>query len=778
MKLLIKHLTLLLSVLVLGPSLTYADETLPPLKDSQAPRSVEELWAGYDPAREPVETEVLKQWEEDEVMLRIVRYRIGIFKGQKAMMAAVYGFPKGGTKLPGLVQIHGGGQFADYQAPLTNAKRGYATISLAWAGRISAPGYQVDNSIVKLFWDGKTNDPAYKLTTDWGALDAYHAPCRNEKNAFANVSPASWTLDAVESPRNNPWFLCALGARRALTFLEQQPEVEAQKLGVYGHSMGGKITVMTAGADVRVKAAAPSCGGLSDRGSDNALYRATISDDQYLQRISCPILFLSPANDFHGHVNDLQKALAEIKSQDWRATCSPHGNHQDLAEYEVAGPLWFDQCLKRTFHFPETPSASLKLKTSDAIPLFTVKPDAAKPILAVDIYYTQQGPNEGEKEDMNNAMNRFWHHAKATHRGNVWAAELPLLTIAKPLWVYANVLYPLAESVTGAGYYYGTYTATQYNLSSKMLIASPEQLKEAGVKATDKPSLVIETFGRDWQKEWFTYDLTDIWARKTHKLYDPRWLPPAFAKLALEVRSAQTNKLVIGFDTYGTDVQLTGGKRWQRVIIYPTDFHDAAGSSILDWRGVKELRLAPKEILRGKAAETNLALGVDWQGPKPDFRNLRWLPGTKAELNARRTIKLAKAVAREGKTFLDFHYADMFTHGFKAAMNTDLDGGPLTADGRIYSHGIATHAPSEAVFFLGGKYHRLHALALAGLQASVVFQVMVDDQKVFDSGLLRGAACRPVDLPLKGVRELRLMVTDGGNGKSGDAATWLDAWVE
>jgi fermentation-respiration switch protein FrsA (DUF1100 family) len=606
------------------------EESLPPLQEGQAPRSFDELWARYNPAKEPLETEVLKQWEEDGAVLRIVRYRIGIFKGQKAMMAAVYGFPKGGTRLPGLVQIHGGGQFADYKAPLSNARRGYATISLAWAGRISAPGYQVNNDIVKLFWDGRTNDPAYKLTTDWGALDAYHAPCRNEKNNFQTVAPAAWTLDPVESPRNNPWFLCALGARRALTFLEQQPEVDAGRLGVYGHSMGGKITVMTAAADPRVKAAAPSCGGLSDRTSPNTLERAPVSDTESLPRISCPIVFLSPANDFHGHIDDLQKALAEIKSRDWRVTCSPHHNHQDTSEYQVAGPLWFDQYLKGTFQFPRSPEVSLRLDTADAIPSFTVQPDPAKSILAVDIYYTQQGPQAGEKEDMNNAMNRFWHRAQATHRGNRWTAALPLLTVARPLWVYANVLYPLAEPVTGAGYYYGPYTATQFNLSSKMLIVSPEQLEQVGVKATEKPAAVIETFGKDWQKEWFTYDLTDNWARKTHKLYDPKWLPPASATLALEVRSEQPNKLVVGLDNFAVEIPLKGGTPWQRVVLSPADFLDASGKSLPGWKGVKELRLGAKETLRSKDAgtERKLDVGADWRGPNPEFRDLRWVEGS------------------------------------------------------------------------------------------------------------------------------------------------------
>ena len=34
-----------------------------------------------------------------------------------------------------------------------------------------------------------------------------------------------------------------------------------EKLGVYGHSMGGTITGQVAGLDPRIKASVPSCGG-------------------------------------------------------------------------------------------------------------------------------------------------------------------------------------------------------------------------------------------------------------------------------------------------------------------------------------------------------------------------------------------------------------------------------------------------------------------------------------------------------------------------------------
>ena len=615
----------LIAIALMGCMTVYAQETLPPLNGDNAPQTFEEMWAGFDPRAEPLEVETLNEWEEDGVMLRVVRFRIGIFKGQKALLAAVYGFPKGGTKLPGLVQIHGGGQYADHKACLLNAKRGYATVSIAWAGRISAPGYRVTPAEVKLFWDGKTDDPKYKLTTDWGAVDGYHAPGRNPGNVFPSAKPAAWTLDDVESPRNSGWFLCALAARRALTFLEQQPEVDPDRLGVYGHSMGGKLTVMTA-MDPRVKAAAPSCGGISDRDNNSPLYRATIGDDANLKPINCPIIFLSPSNDFHGRIDDLQKAVHEISSKEWRLTCSAHHNHQDTAEYQVAGPLWFDQYLKGTFCYPKTPETTLELKTNDGVPVFSVHPDASKPILAVDIYYTQQGQPEGETNDRENTINRFWHHAVATREANDWTAKLPLLSTDKPLWVYANIVYPLDTPVTGAGYYYSPYTATTFSLSSTMHVVTPEQLESAEVKATAKPSLVIETFEGHWEKEWFTYK-PDDWARRTHKVYDDRWQAPANAKLAFEVRSAKTNKMVVGIDGFAAEIVIKGGGRWQSIILSPIDFQDVKGDSLSDWRNAKELRFAAMETLRtkGRGATKSRVLGASWQGSKPDFRNLRWV---------------------------------------------------------------------------------------------------------------------------------------------------------
>ena len=600
-------------------------DTLPELKTGEAPQTWNDTWKGFDPRAEPLDVEVLKEWEEDNIVLKVLRYRIGVFKGRRAMMAGVYGYPKGGEGLPGLLQIHGGGQYADYKAPLTNAKRGYASLSISWAGRISAPGYRVSPNEVKLFWEGKVEDPRYKITTDWGALDAYHAPSRNGKDAFPSIPVADWTLDPIESPRNNSWFLATLGARRGLTFLERQPEIDADKLGVYGHSMGGKLTVLTAGSDKRVKAAAPSCGGISDRYTTNPLHLSTVSDPPSLKEITCPIIFLSPSNDFHGRINDLETSIEEIKSKNWRVTCSPHHNHQDTAEYEVATQLWFDQHLKQSFQLPETPSLKLFLPPGKS-PVVTLGVDESREISAIDVFYTQQGQTDGGKDNSNNTKNRFWHHSAVSKHNGKWAAHLHLFSVDKPLWVYANVSYKLKKPISGAGYYYGIYSANRFTLSSLMRVATSSELKKAGVVATLKQQVLIEDFKGDWQKEWFSYN-SKKWGIKTHKLYHPAWEAPKGAKLYFEIKAELPNKMIVGLDSYVTEVALTGNNTWQGVKLSVSDFKNIKMESQNDWSEFKELRFDDVEQQRAKkeSGEQPRTLGAPWKGKAPEFRFLRWL---------------------------------------------------------------------------------------------------------------------------------------------------------
>lgn len=344
-----------------------------------APQSVEQLWVGYDPRAEPVQVSVVREWEEDGLTLRYVTYSIGTFKGMPATMAAFYGFPTGGKDLPAVMHMHGGGQRAFLQIVKRYASRGYATLSVNWGGRPME--------------DAQPDDP----NTDWGAVD----PTQNNVGGYSNLLPQDNTIDPFSSARNNNWFLLTIGCRRGVTLLEQQPEVDADRIGVFGHSMGGRLTGLVAGSDERVKAASPSVGGSGflqtnlwgPPGSarrikgDLDLFRSTIAGQSYLKRVRCPILYLSATNDFNTPMDFVEKGMQLVSHENKRTTYAPHLNHRFTPETEVARPLWIDSQLQNRFKFPQTPTGELILNRDSGIPVFCVTPDTSLPVQRVDVYY-------------------------------------------------------------------------------------------------------------------------------------------------------------------------------------------------------------------------------------------------------------------------------------------------------------------------------------------------------------------------------------------------------
>jgi hypothetical protein len=493
-----------------------------PLLESSAraadvPQTLAELWAGFEPRKDPLEIEVLKEWEQGSVVCRLIRYQVGIFKGAPAKVAAFYAFPKGGTKLPALVELHGGGQSASLNSVVTYAQRGYAGISLNWGGnKLNFGGAQMS-------YDGPQ--------TDWGKLDATHPPQRNPANHFAgSLMPDEYTLDAVESPRNSNWFLVLMAARRAITFLEHQPEVDATRIGAHGHSMGGKLTTNLAGIDKRIKAAVPSCGGSGDllenetvvpggsRTKRTALELACISDNAYLPLITCPILWLSPTNDFHGHLDNMAWNWRSLPDARTRFSIAPHLNHRHTGEHAITEYLWFEEHLKgAAFRMPRTPATVLDLKTDDGLPQLTVTPEDSHPIRRVDIYYSLDP----------HALTRFWRDAKALKIGRQWKAQCPVMNLDQPIFAYANVVYETPAQYRTGPQQAGQENSDTFAISSRVLSAGPAQLQAAKVKATDKPDRQIDDGTRGWH-DWYrlNWGHPPLWTATTRKLKDPKWRGP------------------------------------------------------------------------------------------------------------------------------------------------------------------------------------------------------------------------------------------------------------
>ncbi|MDH7600561.1 MAG: NPCBM/NEW2 domain-containing protein [Armatimonadota bacterium] len=97
-----------------------------------------------------------------------------------------------------------------------------------------------------------------------------------------------------------------------------------------------------------------------------------------------------------------------------------------------------------------------------------------------------------------------------------------------------------------------------------------------------------------------------------------------------------------------------------------------------------------------------------------------------------------------------------------------------------YDKGIGHHAPGEIIVDLNGEYDYFEAEIGVQWQGSnigsVVFQVFVDDEVRYDSGLIRETdEPKHIRIPTSGASELRLVVTDGGDGITCDCANWADA---
>ena len=552
---------------------TKTEESLPPLKDGKAPQTLAEVWGDYDPQAEPMEVQTFKEWEEEGVVIRAVRYYIGTFKGRKAWMAGLYSFPKGGTNLPAVLQSHGGGGRANSGQCVEFGKRGYALFSLSW--RVE-PRYMSDYELPP------------EAQTEWGGATG------DQIAESRGIKPSGeLNLDAVPSGRNDGYFMRTLAARRGITFLAQQPEVDPDRIGMTGHSMGGVITHQTTAMEpLRLKASAPSDGPPIEhlhsthqntpRTEEDKeileLTRRTAVPALYADKVTVPMLFLNSINDFHGHCEDVEWIIDQLPGADYNLSRTPHANHSHSASAEAAKFLWFDQHLKGTFEFPKVPQIKLDLKGPGGMPVATVfpDPDSKLEIASVDVYYTRDGDNDFHY----GYQSRIWHYAEDKESNGSFAASIPVTEIEAPLWVYANVEYQLPGDHDDYQFPQATETVL---CSTRMPMVSYEDLKRSGVKTIPlEPTHVIEDFGENWQKEWM---FKTSHGYVSYKLFSPQLVIPEPSRMIFKVinESDQPARGQLCIGDYYARFKLEPGEN--TVALLPGDFStNDKKTSPSDWQ--------------------------------------------------------------------------------------------------------------------------------------------------------------------------------------------------
>lgn len=600
------------------------------LHADDVPKSVEELWGNFDPRREPLETDVIREFREDGAVIRHVRFLVGTFKDQPARMTAIYGFPEhrdGVRNLPAVMHIHGGGQRGSLSEVKLLVSRGYAALSVNWGG---SAGQSPFNSVE----GAEPHDP----NTDWGAVD----PSQLNVPGYQSILPGPKQLfEDREHPGNCNWYLLALGCRRALTFLEQQPEVDPERLGVHGYSMGGNLTMYVAGTDHRIKAAVPAVGGAGWRwephpfpgGTDQQdhikgdidLFRRTLSFESYSPLIRCPVLHRSSTNDFHGWMDDVYRTNALIPEQPLRYSWTPHLNHRLSPEVAVTMPLWFDQHLKGTTKLPETPASQLVLQTSDHVPMLRVTPDEHPwPIARVAIFYSVDSDPRA----------RFWRSADVKRDGKEYTAALPLHDTTLPLFAFANVYHTLPEPVSLRAIPGYGKPVSEVCLSSLFHSVTPAELAESKVVASMNVASLIDDFDPSKEmRDWYAINadhptLVQHWTRK---LTDPAWHAPKDSKLQLRLKIPTTNTLTFVIvqnewrsyrgprRTFVCERELTGSDEEQTLVFEPADFTNEDGK-LIAWENLDQFAICHHYTERTSKDRKPST----WTGPPPTYLSLEW----------------------------------------------------------------------------------------------------------------------------------------------------------
>ena len=105
----------------------------------------------------------------------------------------------------------------------------------------------------------------------------------------------------------------------------------------------------------------------------------------------------------------------------------------------------------------------------------------------------------------------------------------------------------------------------------------------------------------------------------------------------------------------------------------------------------------------------------------------------------------------------------------------------ISVGGFTYDRGLGVHADSTLVFPLKGRFGIFHVVPGPddAQHGAIEMKILLDGKEVFTTGTARSEdyVAPDLDIPVTGVEELTLIVTDADGNKGGDHASWADAYL-
>ncbi len=330
------------------------------------------------------------EWIDQSGPIRSLYYSGEDYRGKKTRVFAYYGIPEGAAadnKKPAMVLVHGGGGMAFREWVEIWVKRGYVAIAMDLAGK-----------------------GAERQALPDGGPDQSH------KEKFTDLDggvKSAWTYHAVAN------------ILRAVSLLQNQAEVDPERIGMTGISWGGYLTSLASGLDPRLKVTVPvyGCGFLHQNSTWLKDFKTlgpelagqwvkNFDPSSYLHQANMPMLFVNGTNDFAYPLDSYQKSYRAVKGP--RTLCitvrMPHGHPSGWKPKEIG--LFVDSILIKGKALARIGKISRSGKQ------VSVDFQSEFPIKSASLHYTTgTGPWKERK----------WKSLDAQIEGNSASATLPSL---------------------------------------------------------------------------------------------------------------------------------------------------------------------------------------------------------------------------------------------------------------------------------------------------------------------------------------------------------------
>lgn len=527
-----------------------------------------ELWKEYDPNKGDFKEEILKQ-ETREGIVHKESYISAYVLGEEIRVYCKYSVKEGAVRAPGLLNVHG------------------------WMG---APA--IGKDFVQEGWAVLAHDYCGK-TGDRPHFTKYPERLRHgnmDRNVAGPIN--STTLDGknITDPKQTSDYLWYAIQRRALSYLEQQREVDRSRLGATGYSYGGTL-MWNLATDPRVKAVVPHFGiGYTEyyrskqvwmynvpyvepaKSAGEEIYLHSVAPEAHVPYITAATLFLNGSNDHHGgHERGLESFKQFPAGVPWSFAIQARGHH-DTDKVEHNTKLWLAKhVLGDNIPWPAHPKASIHLD-QEGVPELVLEPADPGDVRKVEMFYALKNPC---------SFARSWRDTPNTRSGPKWKGKLPVLNVDDYLFAYANVTY-----------------ATTVVRSTDFLAAIPSRLGPA--KATDSPSEAISDNGYNlWTNIAELEGPKGIKAFRptnnqrgsgTEQLHDPKWKAPANSHLVFRFYCTEPQNVVLNASNYhSAEIPITASDEWQELVVPAAMLKNRFSQKPLaDWSDVGEISFLPK----------------------------------------------------------------------------------------------------------------------------------------------------------------------------------------